>query len=511
LSLITLAKAIDRLVIDHGVYIDESNDNAIVSNLLLDHVGELQSICVALTWRTQLFDSAGEPWDGELDINFQPFRLVIHKPVSAENTIQLLTNRAFSKLLLEGHTASIWKVAQIECTLLAGTRVIAPWNVDHVIEVAAATKSPRTLVKEFGGERKVPEDVRIWLANAQQEHFNHPSTQVWVRAASAALIRCLPNEIDSETEDLKFRGPPRLVLPKFDGANDALDLETYTTLVGAVAWVFENQREAEMRHVLLAAEIARSGAMAESTSTFLKQNLADAWDSAKIAYEMAIAETGRDTLKVLSDLRKAVTEETAKLSDMGRQLNGAVAAALAAGIGLMAARVATNAPPSLIAAVMVVVAIYVAAIIFSGVQFMRLQRQLREDWQHRLYRFLPTEEYKKMVVTPTQRAEQTFSGTAWLGGTAVVVLTVACIYLAFENKGNSTQEVSQENISGQAPAEPSTIDIKTDAVSTPAQPLLQPAPENAGGQLPVTLGTQPSAVGPKAETSVSPSAPDSNQ
>lgn len=499
MSLITLASVLDRLVTDHGVYIAESNDNAIASNLLLDHVVELQAICVELKWRTQLFDSAGELLDEEPDVNFAPFRLVIYKPIPAEDTIQILTNKAFSKLLLEGPVASIWKVAQMECTVLAGTRVIGPWSLDHDFQLTAATKSPRTLVREFGAERRVPEDVRSWLAKVRPEHFDNASTRVWIRAASDALIRCLPNEIDADTDELKFRGPPRLVLPKFDGATDSMDPESHTTLVDAVAWVFENHREAEMRHALLAAEIARSGGRVEGTGAFLKQNLAAAWDSAKIAYEMAIAETGRDTLKVLSDLRKAVTEETAKLADMGRQLNGAVAAALATGIGLMAARVATNAPPSLIAVVMVVVAIYVATIIFSGVQFMCLQRQLREDWQHRLYRFLPTEEYEKMVEKPTQRAEQTFRWTAGLGGIAVVVLTVACIFLAFENK--SLPKADQEGIPGEDLSRPPKLEIKPSADATPPGPLLQPQVEKSLGQLPAMIGTQRAAVDPKAEAS----------
>lgn len=476
MSLITLARTIDSLVLDHGVYIDESNDRATVSNLSAEHVIELQAICVALTWSTQLFDSAGELWDTEPEIDYGPYRLEIDKPAPAEDTIQLLSNRAFSKLLLEGHAASKWKVAQIECTLLAGTRVIAPWNVDQVVEITAATKSPRTLVKEFGGERKVPDDVRPWLADALPEHFDHPSTQVWVHAASAALIRCLPNEIDAETEDLKFRGPPRLVLPKFDGTNDPLDQKTYTTLVCAITWVFENQREAEMRHVLLAAELARSGTMVENAGSFLKQNLADAWESAKIAYEMAIAESGRDTLKVLSDLRKAVTEETAKLSDMGRQLNAAVAAALATGIGLMAARVATNASPLLITLVMVIVAIYIATIIISGLQFMSLQRQLRQDWQHRLYRFLPKEEYQKMVVSPTRKAERTFTLMAWLGGIAVTLLTGVCIYWAFNEQENSPQ-LKQQTTSEQAPTELPKTEIKKETLPPPPKPPLQPAPQ----------------------------------
>ncbi|MPN26058.1 hypothetical protein SDC9_173480 [bioreactor metagenome] len=147
---------------------------------------------------------------------------------------------------------------------------------------------------------------------------------------------------------------------------------------------------------------------------------------------MVLAETGRDTLKVLTDLRKAVTEETAKLSDISRQLTGSVAVALATGIGLIAARTATKAPAELIVTVMLVVALYIAMVISSGVQFMRLQRQLRTDWQHRLYRFLPQAEYMRMVEIPTAKAEHSFILTAWLGGIAITVLTLACIWVVFE-------------------------------------------------------------------------------
>ena len=484
MSLIALAEAIDRLVDNNQAFIAESEGAAIVSNLSVEHVDELIELCAPLGWITQLFDSADELWGSdELEADFQPFRLVIEKPAAAEETIQLLTNRAFSQWLLDGRQAPKWQVARLECTVFAGARVIGPWGGNHNAVISAATKSPRTLVKEFGGERKVPDDVHLWLAaETSPEHFNHPATQVWVHAASAALISCLPDEIDAENGALKFRGPPRLALPRFESATDPLDFGTYSTLMAAIAWVFENEREAEMRHILLGAELARSGAAAQSAGMFLKQNLAHAWESAKIAYQMAVAETGRDTLKILSDLRKAVTEETSKLSDMGRQLTAAVAAAVAAGIGLIAARVATNAPAVLIALVMSVVALYVATVIASGMQFMSLQRQLREDWQHRLYRFLPSNDYERMVANPTRRAESAFTWTARLGGVTVVLLTVVCIWLAFtqegsepaSSQGDTTPPVVTEPFSAeQVKVKTESMKDETSSAQTPDFPTLR--------------------------------------
>lgn len=431
MSLIALAEAIDRLVETRQAYVTESESAVTVSALSAAHAAEIKALCELLDWSVNLFDSADEPWGGAEvpDSDFAPFRVIIQKPVAPANTLQLLSNHAFAQWLESGHAAPRWQIARFTGFLVAGVRVLQSWEGTQETVVMAPTKSPRALVKEFGNVRRVPEDVRYWLASTlEAEHFAQPATQIWVRAASAALICCLPDEIDADEGTLKFRGPPRLTLPRFDAAIDRLDYSTFNTLLGVSRWVFENEREAETRHVLLAAELARTGMASGSTSAFLCQHLAHAWESAQIAYQMLLAETGRDTLKILTDLRKAVTEETAKLSDISRQLTGSVAAALATGIGLIAARVATKAPAELVGIVMLVVALYIAMVIFSGVQFMRLQRQLRKDWQHRLYRFLPKAEYTRMVETPTAKAEHSFILTAWLGGIAVAVLTLTCIW-----------------------------------------------------------------------------------
>lgn len=432
MSLIALAEAIDRLVETKQAYVTESESTATVSALSAAHASEIKGLCEPLGWPVNLFDSADEPWARAEapDPDFAPFRVIIQKPVAPANTLQLLSNHAFAQWLESGHAAPRWHIARFTGSLVVGVRVLQSWEGMQEPVVMAATKSPRALVREFGNVRRVPEDVRYWLASAlEAEHFAQPATQIWVRAASAALMCCLPDEIDEDEGTLKFRGPPRLTLPGFGAATDTLDHSTFNTLLGVTRWVFENEREAEMRHVLLAAELARADTASGSTPAFLCQHLAHAWESAQIAYQMVLAETGRDTLKILSDLRKAVTEETAKLSDISRQLTGSVAAALATGIGLIAARIAAKAPAVLIVIVMLVVALYIAMVIYSGVQFMRLQRQLRTDWQHRLYRFLPEAEYNRMVATPTAKAENSFVWTAWLGGIAVAVLTLACTWV----------------------------------------------------------------------------------
>src|SRR5690606_34146072 len=145
--------------------------------------------------------------------------------------------------------------------------------------------------------------------------------------------------------------------------------ESFESLQASAAWVFDNDREAESRHILLANEIARASNNGTEFSRCFGTQISDCLSGAKITYQMMLSDLSRDTLKALGDLRKVITEETAKVTDVTRQLIGGVSAALAVGFGLIATRLSTNTNPWLIAAVMILVAVYVAVIIYSGLQF----------------------------------------------------------------------------------------------------------------------------------------------
>jgi hypothetical protein len=422
-------------LVDVGrAFVTEAEATVTVSNLAANDVPDLRARCRTLGWACDAYDRANELWpaDETPDPDFAPFRLQIQKPAAPADTLRLLTNHEFSRWLQRGHAALHWQVARLLGTIVTQTRIIQSWGESGPVEVAPATKSPRALVREFGTERHVPDDIRPWLCEPfDAAFFDFDAVQVWASAAAAALVLSCGDEIDSVDGTIRFRGPPRLVLPALPAdmvAITKLGFAGFEALQNAVRWVFENEREAEMRHVLFATELARTSASVADTATFLRDNLAAAWESAQIAYQMALADTSRDTLKILADLRKAVTDETARLSDLTRQLMGSLASALALGVGLIAARVAAAAPAWLVAAIMGVVTIYVAMVILSGLQFIGLQRQLRADWQPKLYRFLPTQDYQRMVAIPAARAERAFVVTAVLGFIATIGLAMACLW-----------------------------------------------------------------------------------
>lgn len=454
--MILLAEFIDRLVDGSEAFIAETEMAATVSGLSAANSAALIALCNDSGWAISVFDSAGSEWllDEKPDQDFAPFRISIQKPAPPEDTLQLISNHSLARWLQQGHDASQWHIARLSTSLCTQTRSFQPWGSAPIPVYAPTAKSPRRLVREFGGARKVPDDIRPWLAQPlDEDQWAIAAVQVWAREAAYSMVYCLPDEIDSDDSSLKFQGPPRMTLRAMTEDDPPLDLVTFNDLQVALKWVFDNERETEMRHILLATELARSSTAPRDVAAFLKDHLVDAWQCAQIAYKMTLANTCRDTLKTLGDLRKTVTDETAKLSDLSRHLAAAIAGALATGLGLIAARVATNAPVGFILAIMVVIGIYVLQVILSGSQFIRLQRTLRKEWHSKLYRFLPSNEYTKMVTNPVRRAECSFYWTAILGGASVLILLIVCLWTilyptkkTISNEGHPSSSVTVKNI-----------------------------------------------------------------
>lgn len=446
MSLIILAKQLDALTVQANAHINESDESVTVSNLSADATLGVLRTCSEIGWEYTVFDEEQTPTDqGDIVDDFEPFRVVVRKPSPTKETLDILTSVGFLTWLEKGHDASCWRIAGLSKPLITQLRVYIGWVPLAEIPTMTAslpTKSPRILVRESGVSKSVPEDIRQWLlVDQSQFDLNELFHEAWAEMSFNALIHALANEIDSVSQSLVFKGPPKLILQPLQstaGTMQEFGGDAFLNLQSAVNWVYENGREAEVKHSLLAAEIARSGRESGSTVDYFKANLSTALESAKIAYQMSLSELGKETLKSLGDLRKAITEETSKATDATRQTITAVSGALAVGVGLVAARVNTGISPWLISMLMLIATGYIGMVIYSGWSFICLQRELRRDWQPKLYRFLPENEYEKMVAAPAKKAEQVFRWSAIIGMGSVVLMLVGILVFSFFSEHNAS-------------------------------------------------------------------------
>lgn len=437
----SLANLLNDLSRKRQALITEGNATLIVSDLPADAARSIAQAAYAAAWSITMYDSAGgEAEVEEGDEAFGPFRAELVKPLPEEHdqtaVLYVATEAGFKAFLDKGHSASRWYVLGLLKPFNTRARAYTDWGIEEPYVESQATKSPRLLVKESADVRTVPEDVRHWLlADGHELDEAAPLHIVWATQAFDALSRCFANEIDATGSKLSFKGPPKLNLTLAEAVNGAaqITLNDFKVLQDAAVWVFDNAREAEVKHILLSAEIARSGRADGEALQYFRENLAAALDCGKIAYQMAVSEITKDTLKSLGDLRKAVTEETSKATDATRQAIAAISTALTVGLGLIAARLTLQINPYLISLVMAVAFGYTTLNVMSGRKFINIQRQLRQDWQSKLYRFLSESEYKKMVGDPIEQAESFFyriscQGLTMLGAAALGIAVFAFVY-----------------------------------------------------------------------------------
>ncbi|MBS0961419.1 hypothetical protein [Acetobacter thailandicus] len=453
MSVESLAARIDALDAD-GAFVSESEVIVSISNLSAAIAREVGALVLPLGWRAMAFDGAGNDWALEdLDESFAPFRVDLEKPVGPAGVLRLLTNVGFASWLERDVSILHWQVAQLTTEIVAVGACFTPWGNEatepvHDIDL----RSPRTLVREFSGQRAVPASLGRWLLrDVDTLLLNDPAARIWAERASRMLLLSLPDEFDVDRGSLRFRGPPRLELSYPTAGTTVattLGLSGIKDLQEALAWVFEIERESEMRHILLATELARCGGTGDEAQEFLRDYLGVALEGAKTAYQVQLAGMSSDALKTLIELRKSVTDETAKVSDATRQIITAVASALAVGAGLIAARMTTNASPLLIILVMVMAGAYVAITILSGVMFTFLQRKVRREWQPRLYRFLSQPDYEALVAGPARTAEKALWYSSILGTLAIIVMVFAIFLIPPALSERKDDAPIPKNVSG---------------------------------------------------------------
>lgn len=357
------------------------------------------------------------------DAALEPYRLTIRKPAVVRSAV-ILTLVGLQQWLEKDGPGNIVRHVQTDRPFATLARHFVGWN-DATVPSPRETKrrSPRDLVRE-SGDPSVPERIEPWLLDMPLSHMpiGDPVFDVWARLSLPVALRSLASEILADGT-IVYAGPPKLKLAKAASLQESNEL--LLEYQRALRWVFDTEHQSEIRHGLMGAELSRHSIDGAITAGSLQAAL----EGDKIAYQLSLTEISRDSLKAIADVRKAVSDEINKTADTARQLATAVAGAVFLGLGVVAARVTSSAPPSILIALSVVLAAYVGSIIYASAHFMRLQDKLRSDWKQRFFSFLGTDDYKKLVTDPLAEAKHGFVVVAWVAGLISLAMVAGIIVL----------------------------------------------------------------------------------
>ncbi len=202
--------------------------------------------------------------------------------------------------------------------------------------------SPRTVVNDTSGSGLIPQRIPTWCPNDK--------TAQWLKDlllphAAQRLSLSLPDDLSvNEKQEVtaSIRGGRKVAAVVPASSDQMWSSGIYNHLCAACKWVYCEARDAETRHALLTAELIRTWPTAATWAEGLKQILEGALEAAKTAYRLHLHEKGVDALKLMSDLRKGLTDDVRSVASQTALLSAGLWRDAAVAFGATALRVVTT-------------------------------------------------------------------------------------------------------------------------------------------------------------------------
>lgn len=274
----------------------------------------LESIVATERGTDDQFDPAEVPTPGT------EYRITIHK-LQIAGELRLLLHPWNGNWWKELGNVEHVRIAEmcIDATFTTCRNRFQSWTIDDTAPFAQVEKlpDPRKFSQDFTGFEAVVADLRPWI-EVSAPKVSSPTYAAWKAQSGRRLLAAIANRVSGSVAALEyyFGGPPSCSVIFDDVKIDGL----FERLNGGVGWVFiDGQRDADTRHLLLSNEWSRSYRKDKP------EEIGDgALESAKAAYSAYVKVGSKETLKAIADLRKAVIDETQKISQRAQDLAGAM-------------------------------------------------------------------------------------------------------------------------------------------------------------------------------------------
>lgn len=422
--MIDLANLVDTLASAGELLVTETAAQVVLVDVRAQDAARILALVLELGWDVRAENGAAEEVAADFDAAFAPFRFTIQKPM-VHGRQRLLTLVGFDQWL-GGTPSGLVQVARSAAPFETGAFRVGNWSDVAEFEPAQKAKSPRSLVREVSQTRSVPDDIRPWLvSDSISPEWDDVVFCRWRLSSVLPLLRSVAAEVDAG-KSVCFAGSARLWMDEPNSVADPSE-GRFGILQRLVAWVYESPSETETRFRLLNLEFGRLGRSGRVDVDGVLEYAPVALEGARMAFQYSLAKVSADSVKALADLRKSLSEETARLSDAVRQIVNAVSGAIFIGIGLVAARFVTDTPSVALILMGLVLAGYVGIVIYSGYKYLKIQREMRVVWRERLYGYISQSDYKAMILDNAAKAEDQFFFTSWLGGALTLGIVIMLI------------------------------------------------------------------------------------
>ena len=319
---------------------------------------------------------------------------------------------------------------------------VVPWDCVLAEKPLTGTRrviNPQRTVRDLTHRSTVPSSIEKWIETCVPAGYDL-AFDIWSCVAVEKSIACLPSEIYLEdgVEMVVLAGASTRRIPLKSGHGERpMPLESghgerpmLETLQTACRWVYIEGDDHETRHTFLVAELAREWKEGCSFYDGLVSRLCGALESARIAYKAHLRSSSKETIRALSDLRKALSEDVGRILNQTRELSGSLWRDAALVLGAFGVRVLGSASHDGggYAIVYVLLAIYVSVSHFHARrlngEFFELADRARDVWRRKIFTFLDAADYDALVTKPISDATTAYRTVLRRVDTVIATLVV---------------------------------------------------------------------------------------
>ena len=312
---------------------------------------------------------------------------------------------------------------------------ILPWTTPAALAVPT---SPRRAHTRPGNARKlirtnmtrrVPPLIGAWLYQ-DRPTGSCPVLREWLNAAAERAAATLCDELWDSEDGIEYvlRGPTTRRVPN---GETRLQQDQIDSVITTARWVYESGPEAEVRHALVTSELCRSWPTNADWITGITAKASDALESARIAYRLHLSETSSESVRLLTELRRTLAEETTKITKYSRELITSLWRSFVLAAGVILTNLLTVQKDGAYAYISW---IGPATAIVIGTTFLfetTTQRRAIDQmisgvrtWRTRLFGYVQDEDFEALADTPISKANKTY----WMIWTLLLLFHVFLVY-----------------------------------------------------------------------------------
>ncbi len=213
---------------------------------------------------------------------------------------------------------------------------IRRWDTSSIeIGIDEPSTSPVHVVNDATGTGVVPVSLDPWFAlwpvSADAPDLRATCVRRMALALATSIIRDRTNSLTALV-DLKKKSKA-IIEDDGDAIWQSLGGDN---LEAAAKWVYLDGKDTDNRHSLLAAELSRSLPKGATWGTGLFAALPGALESARVAYRLHLYDKSIDALKLMSDLRKGLSEDVKAVASQTAALSAGLWRDAAVAVGAVA-------------------------------------------------------------------------------------------------------------------------------------------------------------------------------